>query len=130
MFIVRSKADNHIRSIMQDLGYDEGDAEGKYQARARQFLIDDTKKDIETGLQEAGLAMHDIFIVTSSVVYSLATNKQNKKTVVIDEARLIKSILKAAHERRYTTQAPSGGSLAIALVSREENILTLLRTYS
>ena len=116
---------------MQDLGYDEdkGDAEGKYQARARKFLIDDTKNDIETGLQEAGLAMHYIFIITSSIVYSLATNKQNKNTV-IDEAHLIKSILKPAHERCYTTQAPSRGSLAIALVSRKENILTLLRTYS
>ncbi|KAF8805997.1 hypothetical protein BYT27DRAFT_7102353 [Phlegmacium glaucopus] len=109
LFIVRSKADTHIRNILQDLGYDENDDDDEeFEEKARQFLIDTTKSNIETNLEEAGLSMHDIFIVSSSVIYSLVTtNKRNKKfPPVIDEYDLAKAVLETAHGRRYHTQAP------------------------
>jgi hypothetical protein len=103
----------HIRNIMQDLGYDENDDDADdgsdladYQRRARQLLIDSTRKNLEDNLKKAELNKHDVFIVSNNVILSLVTAKEPKKTTpVIDEARLLESILRMAHARRYGTQA-------------------------
>ena len=103
----------HIRNIMQDIGYDEFDDNAdvefdNYQRRARQLLIDTTRKNLEDNLVKAGLNKHDVFIVTGSIIFSLVNAKTVKKTTpAIDEARLLESILKMAHTRRYGTQASS-----------------------
>ena len=97
----------HIKNIMRDLGFDENDADAKkadYQKRARQLLIDTTRKNLEGNLEKAELKKHDVFIVSGSVIYSLVAAKGIKKTTsAIDEARLMESILKMAHARRYGT---------------------------
>ena len=96
---------------MQDLGYDENDDDAvddfdNYQRQARQLLIDNTRKNLEDNLKKAELNKHDVFIVSSSVIFSLVTAKTSKKTTpAIDETRLLESILKMAHARRYGTQA-------------------------
>ena len=98
---------------MQDIGYDENDEDADddfddYQKRARQLLIDTTRKNVEDNLKKAELNKHDVFIVSGSVICSLVTAKGLKKTALaIDEARLMESILKMAHTRRYNTQASS-----------------------
>ena len=84
---------------MQILGYDENDDDendeyDKFQAEA----INITRRNIEKKLKKAGLAMHDVFIVSSSVVYSLVTSEK-MEAPVIDETRLLESVLKAAYER-------------------------------
>lgn len=94
---------------MQDLGYDENDDDAQdrydeYQTRARQLLIDNTRNNLEENLEKAELGKHEVFIVSASVLYSLITNKGNKKTTPIDEASLIEAVLNAAHKRRYGTQ--------------------------
>jgi hypothetical protein len=97
---------------MQDLGYDENDDDADdgsdladYQRRARQLLIDSTRKNLEDNLKKAELNKHDVFIVSNNVILSLVTAKEPKKTTpVIDEARLLESILRMAHARRYGTQ--------------------------
>jgi hypothetical protein len=99
----------HIKNIMQDIGYDEYDDNADvdlddYQRRARQLLIDATKKILEDNLKKAELNKNDVFIVTSSVILSLVNSKATKKTTpAFDEVRLIESILKMAHTRRYGT---------------------------
>ena len=96
---------------MHDLGYDENDEDADddfddYQKRARQLLIDNTRKNLEGNLEKAGLNKHDVFIVSSNVVFSLVTGKGRKKTTpAIDEARLMEAFLKKAYTRRYGTQA-------------------------
>jgi len=114
LFIVRSKADIHIRNIMQDLGYDENDDDAdndfdEYLARARKVLIDTTRNNLETNLEKAELAKREVFIVSGSVVYSLITEKENRKRTApaIDENRLMQTVLKIAHARRYGHQAPA-----------------------
>ena len=97
---------------MGDLGYDDDDEEEKYddyQARARELLVNNTRENIKTNLQGAGLAMCDrIFIVCTSVIYALVTVKKIKKTTPeIDERPLFDSILEAVHARRYGSQ-PQG----------------------
>ena len=95
---------------MQDLGYDENDDDsdddfGDYQARARQSLIESTKNNVEKHLEVAQLAKHDVFIVSSSVIFSLVTAKRLKKTAPeIDEAFLMETILRMAYARRYGNQ--------------------------
>ena len=101
----------HIKNIMQDIGYDENDDEADdkfddYQRRARQLLIDSTRKNLEDNLEKAELKKHDVFIVSGSVLFSLVTGKGIKKTTLaIDEVRLMETILKTAHARRYGTRA-------------------------
>ena len=96
---------------MHDLGYDENDDDADddfddYQKRARQLLIDSTRKNLERNLEKAELNKHDVYIVSSNVVYSQVTGKGRKKTTpAIDEARLMESFLKMAYTRRYGTQA-------------------------
>jgi hypothetical protein len=96
---------------MQDIGYDENDDDAEddfvdYQKRARQLLIDATRKNLEDNLEKAELNKHDVFIVSGSVIFSLFTAKGIKKTTpAIDEIRLMEAILKMAHGRRYGTQA-------------------------
>lgn len=111
-------ADILIRNIMQELGYDSAENDDDsddhvtvddYQTRARQDLIDSTRENVEKNLKEIRLEERnrDVFIVSSNVVFSLVTAKRLKKTTpVIDEARLIETILKTAHARRYGNQAP------------------------
>ena len=98
-----------IKYIMQDIGYyDNDDADDdfdNYQQRARQLLIDTTRKNLEN-LEKAGLNKYDVFIISSSVIFSLVNAKVLRKiTPTIDEARLFESILKVAHARQYGNQA-------------------------
>ncbi|KAF8806001.1 hypothetical protein BYT27DRAFT_7141497 [Phlegmacium glaucopus] len=125
LFIVRSKSDTHIRNILHDLGHGDAREDNceKYQEQARKLLIDKTKCDLEANIEEAGLAMHDIFIISSHVLYSLVTKKWIKKTpLVIDEARLVESVFKAAYARRYGARVPT--KISSAIIVREENIIT------
>jgi hypothetical protein len=99
---------------MQDLGYDENDDEAEddfdeYLARARKLLIDTTRDNLETNLEKAELVKREVFIVSGSVVYYLIAEKENKKksAPAIDEARLMQTVLKIAHARRYGKQAPA-----------------------
>ena len=94
---------------MRDMGYDEYDDNAKhdfddYQRRARQLLIDTTRKNLEDNLEKAELNKRDVFIVTGNVIFSLVTAKA-LTTPAIDEVRLIERILKMAFERRYGTPA-------------------------
>ena len=91
---------------MQDIGYDENDDDADenfddYQEQARQLLIDTTRKNFEDNLVKAELNKREVFIVCCSVIFSLVNAK---KTPAIDEVRLLETILKMAHERRYGNQ--------------------------
>ena len=85
---------------MHDIGYDEiddyadDDFDG-YQRRARQLLIDVTRKDLEDKLEMAELNKHDVFLVSPSVIFSLVTAKEHKKTTpAIDETRLMETMFR------------------------------------
>ena len=90
---------------MHDIGYDENDRDDiadeefdDLQRRARQLLIDSTKKNLEDNLKKVELDKLDVFIVSCSVIFSLVNDKAIKRTPpAIDEDRLMKSILKMAH---------------------------------
>jgi len=110
LFVVRSKADIDIKNIIMN-EFDENDDDSDdnsddNQTRARQLLIDSTRNDLEGNLKKAQLAKRDVFIVSSSVIFSLVTGKRPKENIPeIDEIRLIEAILETAHARRYGNQA-------------------------
>ena len=96
-----------MQELEDENGDDSDDKVNDYQTRARQRLIDSTKNNVEKNLKEARLAMREVFIVSSRVIFSLVTAKGHKNTTpAIDEARLMEVILEAAHARRYGNQAP------------------------
>ena len=105
LYIVRSKADTHIRSIMEDIqpDSDEEDANGSEELfkQARQIFIDSTRGDLEKNLQNALLTKRDVFIVSSLVMRALVTKKRSSKisNMMIDEARLLEAVLKETHAR-------------------------------
>ena len=113
LFIVRSKADDHINNILRDqFGYDEGEEDAvekykKHHPAARQLLIDSTRKNLDKNLNKASLARRQVFIISSNSMHALMTDKWNWRNAanVIDEANLLQAVLKAAHTRRYGAQA-------------------------
>ena len=72
--------------------------DSSYQIRARQLLIDSTRNNVNKNLEEHRMVKRDVFIVSSSIIFSLVTGKEPKKTTpAIDEARLIEDILTMAY---------------------------------
>ena len=112
----------HIQNTMKDKGYDENDdneagVKEDYQRRARQLLIDSTRKNLESNFDKAKLKKHDVFIVSGSVISLLVNGKAMKNAALaIDEARLLESILKKAHERRYGTQTSAENHSSLRVI--------------
>ena len=104
------------------LGYESDDelAENDVvnsQQRARQVLIDTTRKDLERNFERADLKKHDVFIVSADVIFSLVTDKAltgNKTNLAFDEVRLMEAILKMEHAQRYGKQASAKNRTILA----------------
>ncbi|KAI6011300.1 interferon-inducible GTPase-domain-containing protein [Pisolithus marmoratus] len=97
-YIVRSKADVHIRNIMYDDGYDSAHdemprRESLYSA-ARERLIADTRANVKRNLKEAGLPDQRVYIVSNRTLLSIVKDRSlGVSYKIIDELELIKDIL-------------------------------------
>jgi len=106
-YIVRSKADAHIRNIMRDLGYEsESDDRARrtelYTA-AREQYIAETRATVQRNLKDAGLTDQRVYIVCNTTVLSTVKNLTlSPKTV--DELDLMRDLLEEAHSRRCVPQ--------------------------
>jgi len=103
-YIVRSKADQHIRNIMMDMGYDSDDEDVErrnklYEAARKQF-IESTRKSVKANLEDANLPDQHVYIVSNSTMLSIVLNTLPKKT--IDEVDLLNDLLNQTHSRRVT----------------------------
>ena len=119
-YIVRSKADQHIRNVMMDMGYDsEGDDEEDVERRnklyqvARKQFIEETRRSVRANLEDANLPDQRVYIVSNTTMLSIVLNKVPEKT--IDEVDLLNDLLNQAYSRRVTrpdgmpsTRADSG----------------------
>jgi hypothetical protein len=100
LYVVRSKADIHIRNIQEDIQFDfesdEDNGNEESYKQARQIFIHSTKRDLDKNLQKAGLTKQDVFMVSSIVVRALVNNRCNSRisNSMIDEARLLEAVLK------------------------------------
>ena len=106
-YIVRSKADQHIRNIMIEKGYDsEGDDEEDVERRnklykaARKQFIEETRKSVRTNLEDANLPDQRVYIVSNTTMLGIVLRKMPKKT--IDEVDLLNDLLNQAYSRRVT----------------------------
>jgi hypothetical protein len=100
-FIVRSKADQHIRNLMKDLGYDsddEGQNRTSFYARARDQYVAETTRSIRTNLEEAKLPDQPIYLVSNTALLATVTGRVPKK--MLDEVKLLTDL--AATAQRFT----------------------------
>ncbi|KAF9226902.1 P-loop containing nucleoside triphosphate hydrolase protein [Gyrodon lividus] len=123
-YIVRSKADQHIRNLMRDMGYDsdgsdEEDIERRnrlYKAARKQF-VQETKKSVKTNLENANMPDQRVYIISNDTMQGIVKEKTPKKT--IDELELLTDLFNEAHLRRTAQVAqkhtagagPSSGSM-------------------
>ena len=86
-------------------------------------------------LGEARLPTHKVFMVSSSVIYALVTNKRtHKNTPETDEVRLIGSILKAAytmHHQKVSFHVRAGviGTANLLIDLYRSALLAMTRPY-
>jgi chemotaxis protein histidine kinase CheA len=104
-YIVRSKSDAHIRSIMRERGYDSDDDDGDRTLRktlyteAREQYIAETRANIKQNLEDANLPDQRVYMVSNSVLLSIVKN-QNVPPKFIDELELMRDLFSTAHSRR------------------------------
>ncbi|OAX39716.1 hypothetical protein K503DRAFT_791802 [Rhizopogon vinicolor AM-OR11-026] len=91
-YIVRSKADQCIQNIMNEMGYDsEDDGVDRMQqvsmyASARERFINETRRNVKANLADANLPDQKVYIVSSNCLRAVAKGRQPKR--VIDEIHL------------------------------------------
>jgi hypothetical protein len=71
-YIVRSKADQHIRNIMKDMGYDSDDDESEDQKKklyqdAREQLIQQTHQSVKDNLENANMPDQRVYIIRTKL---------------------------------------------------------------
>ena len=104
-YIVRSKADQHIRNLMRDLGSDSDEDEDEDPGRrtrlykaARKKYIEETRKNVQANLENANLADQRVYIVSNDTMLTIVKGKGPKKA--IDELEFLTDLFTQAHARR------------------------------
>ncbi|KAI5984952.1 interferon-inducible GTPase-domain-containing protein [Pisolithus albus] len=104
-YIVRSKADQHIRNLMRDMGYDSDEDDEDDPGRrarlltaARKKYIEETRKSVKTNLENAGLPDQRVYIVSNDNVFGMVKGNAPKRA--IDELTLFTDLFTEAHLRR------------------------------
>ncbi|KAI6156026.1 interferon-inducible GTPase-domain-containing protein [Pisolithus thermaeus] len=113
-YIVRSKADVHIRNIMYEYGYDsvhdEGPRRESLYRTARERFIADTRANVKRNLQQAELPEQRVYMVSNRTLLSIVRDRSlGFSSKIIDELELIKDILDEACSPRYAARADDDG---------------------
>ncbi|KIK21856.1 hypothetical protein PISMIDRAFT_103351 [Pisolithus microcarpus 441] len=133
-YIVRSKADQHIRNIMRDMGYnsdddDEEDDPGRrnrfYKAARKQY-IEETRKSIKANLENANLPDEQVYLVSNDTMLSCVTTQKPPKKV-IDEIELLTDIYTQVVSRRTERKAREAAELARRVQAEREELERQLR---
>lgn len=109
-YIVRSKADMHIRNMIKDTGYDsddddqDGSSRAALEAVARDDFVSKTRENVERNLKEAQpeLPVQRVYIVSNSSLVNVVKGSvpRKKEKGIIDEHTLLENILSDAFGRR------------------------------
>ena len=101
-YIVRSKADVHIRNLMYDDGYssdyDDSMRREAMCAAAQQRLVADTRETVWRNLKEANLPDQRVYIVSRRTLMPIVKQLLSRK--MIDELELVKDMIEAACAHR------------------------------
>ena len=114
-FIVRSKADQHIRNLMQEMGYDsDAEAEtreGMYKA-ARERFITETRRSVKENLLAAQLPDQRVYIVSHKTLLAIVRDKSPKRTV--DELDLLRDLYGEAYSsHRHPFGGPNAAKVSV-----------------
>ncbi|KAG6329711.1 hypothetical protein ID866_9378 [Astraeus odoratus] len=103
-YIVRSKADQHIRNMMREAGYDSDDEDEDpdrrdrlYKEARRQFIAE-TRENVRSNLEDANLADQRVYIVSNDTLLSIVKGRSPRKA--IDEIELLRDMVNQAFMRR------------------------------
>ncbi|KAI6121054.1 P-loop containing nucleoside triphosphate hydrolase protein [Pisolithus croceorrhizus] len=106
-YIVRSKADTHIRNIMRDIGYDSSSDDRARRTElyntAREQYIKETRATVQRNLREADLPDQKVYIVCNTTVFSTVKDR-TLAPKTIDELDLMRDLLEEARSRRCVPQ--------------------------
>jgi len=95
--IVRSKANQHIRNAMEDMGYDGDGKDVDHRTLARERYIAETRQTVQRNLDAAQLPQQRVYIVSKDTLVGAVKGRPRKD--IIDEQDLL-SELAAARTRR------------------------------
>jgi chemotaxis protein histidine kinase CheA len=113
-YIVRSKADQHIRNLMRDMGYDSDDDEDdedrkkKLYRTARQQFIEQTRRSVKDNLENANMPDQRVYIISNETMLGVVKEKRPKK--VIDEIQLLNDLVGEAQIRRSRRDAEAAAA--------------------
>lgn len=104
-YVVRSKSNQHIENMVQDM-YESDDEDGnevdyraELYARARDKYIEETRQSVRINLEAAKLPQQKVYIVSKDTLLSLVKRRVVPKNA-IDELELLKDLLSDALARR------------------------------
>ncbi|KZT02382.1 uncharacterized protein LAESUDRAFT_815409 [Laetiporus sulphureus 93-53] len=102
-FIVRSKANQHIRNIVDDLARQEDESDSQIWERARQHFIRRTKENIRRNLEGAQLPPMKVYIVDKEpmvqIVMDWDHSTETKPSGLIHEEELWLDLVKEAGDK-------------------------------
>ncbi|KAG2135730.1 interferon-inducible GTPase-domain-containing protein [Suillus bovinus] len=115
-YIVRSKADQHILNIMNDMGYDSDDDDSgkkkkKLYQTARQEFIEQTRQSVKDNLENADMPDQRVYIVSNKTMIDVMSNTTifgllgRKQAKAIDETELLNDLIREAQARRGSRDA-------------------------
>ncbi|KDQ50086.1 hypothetical protein JAAARDRAFT_711288 [Jaapia argillacea MUCL 33604] len=115
-YIVRSKANQHVLNIMNDMGYDFMTDDGTQRAQllpaARARFIAETRQSVKANLEKAGLSPKRVYIVSKDAMVPVIQGKAMRKDALMDEVELVEDILKEATRRRVKPKQKAQSSSA------------------
>ncbi|KAJ6464000.1 P-loop containing nucleoside triphosphate hydrolase protein [Mycena sanguinolenta] len=136
-YIVRSKADSHVRNLMRHEGYDSDDEEqdarsrAALEAEARAKLVSATRQNVRDNLRAANLPEQRVYIVSNSTMLSARKGNVTAKTAkkIIDEFEFLQDLLGDADKRRGSGAKEQGSSTAVVKSDGTGRMLPQLFAY-
>ncbi|KAJ7782249.1 interferon-inducible GTPase-domain-containing protein [Mycena maculata] len=120
-YIVRSKADSHVRNLMREMGYESDDEEQDARSRAalehvaREHFVSATRKNVQEILRGADLPEQRVYIVSNLTMLSATKGNVTSKIAkrIIDEFDFLQDLLGDAYKRRGGVAKVQGSSTAV-----------------
>ncbi|PCH37662.1 nucleoside triphosphate hydrolase protein [Wolfiporia cocos MD-104 SS10] len=102
-YIVRSKSNQHISNILSDMGYDNGEEHRTLRRTrkkdARDKYITETRASVAHNLEEAGLPLQRVYVVSKETLLKIV-KQGHARDEVLDELELLTDLLTEARRRR------------------------------
>ncbi|KAJ7616624.1 interferon-inducible GTPase-domain-containing protein [Roridomyces roridus] len=110
-YIVRSKADVHIRNQMLDLGYESDDEEQDEEARqeleeaAKKIFIETTRQNVAENLRGADLPGQPVYIISNATIFSVVRQSITERMAkrMIDELEFLRNLVDGSARREEAT---------------------------